>query len=247
MLRRALLISLAGCGRVGFDGESRVEDAAVPDGPAARIVHFPMDDDPTLGMLHATPSTFDTPCLPCPAATPGIDGGGYRFDGTLRVPLANLALDLEPFTVALWMEPDATSTQQSAISQPVALDTALNVFKLFVAPNGHILYESGFAALYEQVPDVPTRMVVEGWHHVAATWDGTMRSLFVDGELYAAEVGAFTPSTLPLGIGGDSDFGDDVHFFSGVLDELYVAARVLTAAEIRELATRTSPVSENGR
>jgi hypothetical protein len=76
----------------------------------------------------------------------------------------------------------------------------------------------------------PTRVPLDGqWHHLAATYNGTVLRVFVDGVQRAsfnvtATIGA---STLPLMIGGDAAF------FTGLIDEVRVYNRALTATQIQ--------------
>ena len=75
--------------------------------------------------------------------------------------------------------------------------------------------------------------------HLACTWDGSMLSLYVDGVLRAARVQTITPAsnTAPLYLG---QFGGNSDRLAGVLDEVRVYTRALTAAEIQ--ADMAAPV-----
>jgi hypothetical protein len=70
------------------------------------------------------------------------------------------------------------------------------------------------------------------WTHLAATYDGAMLKLYVDGALVAsqAQTGALTPSTNALSIGGDSLYGQ---YFTGRIDEVRVYNTALTLAQIQ--------------
>ncbi|MBN1673250.1 MAG: hypothetical protein JXR37_19550 [Kiritimatiellae bacterium] len=99
--------------------------------------------------------------------------------------------------------------------------------------NKLVLRSSGDSAYAEQV-DLDT-----GWHHVAGVVDGTTGRLYVDGEEKTTdpEMGALEKSDAPLSIGRLS--GDDA-LFEGVIDEVCVYARALSADEVRHLAARTN-------
>jgi len=95
----------------------------------------------------------------------------------------------------------------------------------------------------------PSRISTTGvdlnrWQHVAATWDGsTLGSnihLYVDGVPAdgAAVNGSGTPiddSGSPLTVGNRA--GDLARGFAGDIDDVQVYDRILTASEIRDLAS----------
>jgi glucose/arabinose dehydrogenase/chitodextrinase len=75
------------------------------------------------------------------------------------------------------------------------------------------------------------------WTHVAATYDGSMLRLYVNGVQVGsqAKTGALTPSTSPLSIGGDSLYGQ---YFTGRIDEVRVYNAALSASQIQtDMAT----------
>jgi hypothetical protein len=69
------------------------------------------------------------------------------------------------------------------------------------------------------------------WSHLAFTYDGTTERLYVNGTQVAsmAVSGAINTSTGALKIGGDAIWGE---WFSGLIDEVRVYNRALSAAEI---------------
>src|SRR5205814_3559395 len=86
-----------------------------------------------------------------------------------------------------------------------------------------------------------TTSIADGkWHHVAATWDGTVAKIYVDGRVDAsaaiARTHPFTSRTF-ITIGGDP-FGT---FLRGALDEVAMYDRALGEAQIAQhYAMRTS-------
>ncbi len=70
------------------------------------------------------------------------------------------------------------------------------------------------------------------WTHLAATYDGTTQRLYVNGTQVStlAVSGAITTSNNPLKIGGNSIWAE---WFSGLIDEVRVYNRALSAAEIQ--------------
>ncbi|MFB0553020.1 MAG: LamG domain-containing protein [Phycisphaerae bacterium] len=74
------------------------------------------------------------------------------------------------------------------------------------------------------------------WHHVAWVYDGTMNYLYVDGEVDATEesTGLINVSTYPLFIGNNSQNTD--REWTGLIDEVSIYNRSLSAGEVRYLA-----------
>jgi dolichyl-diphosphooligosaccharide--protein glycosyltransferase len=136
----------------------------------------------------------------------------------------------EAFSVSLWVNPTSLDT------------TGANDYRQLVRPaigNLLILTENGGVSF--RVPGVETANFVAGsvptgeWTHIVATYDGSTRRIYVDGQLIAKEtVGGGTVAwgeSLRLGRGST-----DAHAFRGGIDEVRVYGRALSPAEVRELA-----------
>jgi large repetitive protein len=83
-------------------------------------------------------------------------------------------------------------------------------------------------------------LAVNVWSHLAATYDGGTLKLYVNGVLASSKAvtGALVSSTGPLRIGGNAIWGE---YFSGLVDDVRIYDRALTAAEIA--ADQSTPVS----
>ena len=71
------------------------------------------------------------------------------------------------------------------------------------------------------------------WTHLAETYDGSSVRLYVNGTPVSttAAAGSMVSSTAPLEIGGNTIWGE---YFSGLIDEVRVYNRALSAAEIQQ-------------
>jgi hypothetical protein len=82
-------------------------------------------------------------------------------------------------------------------------------------------------------------VTTDGWHHVAVTWDGATVRHYLDGaEVFTrALAGSFADRATGLGIGCRSvppdASGPGGSFFAGVIDEVAVYSRGLSAAEVQ--------------
>src|SRR5262245_40245131 len=88
----------------------------------------------------------------------------------------------------------------------------------------------------------PAVLPLGTWSHLASTYDGATLRLYINGAEVASRVqtGSIASSTAPLTIGGDGVFGQ---FWAGLIDEVRVYNRALSAAEIQSDLGRPIPAS----
>ena len=161
--------------------------------------------------------------------TAGRFGNGLRFNGTdswVTVPHSNW-LDLTTgLTLEAWVYPTNGGGWRTVVLKEAA---GGHTFALYsddgVAPGAHL----------QAATDVISRGTVplplETWTHLAATYDGTRLRLYTNGVLTSNLPVAGVPvtSTGVLRIGGNAIWGEH---FAGIIDEVRIYYRALTAAEI---------------
>ena len=104
--------------------------------------------------------------------------------------------------------------------------------------------ESGYpggGGTFSPTPIFGTRaLTANTWSHLALTYDGAMMRLYVNGVQVSsrARTGTIQASANPLQIGGDSIYGQ---YFQGMIDEVRVYNRALTATEIQSDMNRPVP------
>jgi hypothetical protein len=171
-------------------------------------------------------------------STTGKFGSALSFDGIndqVSVPDAN-TLDLtNAMTLEAWVRPSALSAWRTILMKE---QTAGLVYGLYA--NGDTNRPS--AHIYTNVErDVrgTAAVPVNAWTHVAATYDGAVLRFFINGtQVSTANIaGTILTSTGQLRIGGNSIWGE---WFNGLIDEVRVYKRTLTAAEIQ--ADMNAPV-----
>ena len=76
------------------------------------------------------------------------------------------------------------------------------------------------------------QLLLGAWTHLAVTYDGASLKLYVNGSQVGskAQSGPIPTSTGPLRIGGNTIWGE---YFAGLIDEVRVYNRALSAAEIQ--------------
>jgi hypothetical protein len=162
----------------------------------------------------------------------GRFGRALSFNGTsswVTVADAN-SLDLTTaMTIEAWVNPAVNTDWRTVLLKENASGLSYS------------LYGSGSPAVpstwmrvgsAEREVNGTAALAVNTWTHLAATYDGATMRLFVNGVQVGtrALAGSLGTSTAPLRIGGNAIWGE---YFSGLIDEVRVYNRVLTAAEIQ--------------
>ena len=172
----------------------------------------------------------------------GKSGGALRFDGVndwVTVPDTTAStLDLTTgMTIEAWVNPAALSGWETVVLKERG--AGLLSYGLYA-------HDGGIEAGGEEVPagyvragaaDRAVRGTValpqDTWTHLAVTYDGDTQRIYVNGVEAGsrAQTGPIAVGNGALRIGGNNAFTNE--FFSGVIDEVRIYNRALTAAEIR--------------
>ncbi|HEX5076793.1 MAG TPA: LamG-like jellyroll fold domain-containing protein, partial [Gemmatimonadaceae bacterium] len=154
-------------------------------------------------------------------------------------------------TMAAWINPAAAATQ-NLIKKAVTAGATVNGYELSLAsptsPAGQRVFvrlnqaTSGDMFRINSTSTYPTNGT---WMHVAATYDGTTTKLYVNGVLENSAAGpaAIATNNLALALGAQSDAASK---YTGLLDDVRLYSRALSAAEITALANaNAAPVAVN--
>jgi hypothetical protein len=169
--------------------------------------------------------------------TTGRFGNGLAFNGVNSSvvvphnPWLNLTTGM---TLEAWVYPTDGGGWRTVMLKETADG---HTFALYsdgnATPGAHL--QAAADVIAEGTVPVP----LQTWTHLASTYDGASLHLYVNGVLTSttAVTGVPITSTLPLRIGGNTIWGE---YFAGVIDEVRIYYRALTAAEIA--ADMTKPV-----
>ncbi len=247
-MRLALVLFLASC-RFGFADHTAVDasvasadvaafapDVTPPDPVADAQVeptpyaYFSMDGDPSQGLFSTNPAFAGT-CTSCPTVTTGHLGNGIAFDSTNSVTMS-FQVGTQPYTIATWF---STGGQGTLLAQPLDDVSVDNVVNIAVNSNNDLVFETfdGSQPAYLESAGVT---IIGGWHHVAITWDGTTKALYIDGALANSASAVLVDANRALVLGTDIDVGVPAVPYTGALDELRFYAVALDAAHIAALA-----------
>ncbi|MCI0395709.1 MAG: FG-GAP-like repeat-containing protein, partial [Chloroflexi bacterium] len=181
-------------------------------------------------------ATSDTPTINLAINTPiayqnAFSGTALSFDGVddyVAVPDSN-SLDLAPqLTLEAWVRVEAFDKPWQAIVTKGDMAYRLHrfgnsntvAFGTNIGPSAHDL--------------LATSNVADGqWHHLAATYDGAWKRIFVDGveENAAPMFGPVNVTTAPLAIG--ENLQAPGRFFNGVIDDVRLWNIARTPAQIQ--------------
>ncbi len=168
----------------------------------------------------------------------GRYGAALSFNGTnawVTVADAN-SLDLtNGLTIEAWVNPTIGSGWRSVVMKETSggLAYALYSANSSSRPEGYVHTSSDMGVAGTSAVALNT------WTHLALTYDGTTLRIYANGVLVksTAVAGVAATSASPLRIGGDSVWGE---YFKGLIDEVRVYNRPLSAAEIQ--LDMTTPV-----
>ena len=167
----------------------------------------------------------------------GEVGQGFLLDSASSLAVPNLPSVSSGVTVEAWLRPTDTLRAQAVISRWNDVDEHGRSFRLAVLNGGLIEWSTDDTTPRrpETLRSAASTLFDGGLHHVAATWDATTMTLYVDGIAIASKPsqgGVLEPAVASqLRLGTEDGPGDPLHL-SGVLDEPSVWSRALTAAEV---------------
>lgn len=176
----------------------------------------------------------------------GKVGNAFKFDGNGYINMenpANLNFGTGPFSLETWFNWDGGGSSKGNIirksNYPVSGNGA--GYWLVVGKDNRILeFFTGETVgnAGQQRGSISTPISSGGWHHAAATRDGSgTMNLYLDGQLKgtAEAPGAETTSSAPFTLGAWDDRFGVKEFYSGLLDEVTVYNKALSASEVQAI------------
>lgn len=185
---------------------------------------------------------------------PGKVGQGFALDGvddTIRIEHNPTLKPKNQVTLDAWIKPNVVDGLHEIFRKEDANDRILLSFQPdSICFWGWDYFEGGTltppclafgistGGVYREFEvggPVVANLIDGRFHHVAATYDGAARKIYIDGTLVGSgpDSGKIGSSgTEPAYIGSSSGAGE---FFSGVIDEVEIYDRALSAEEIRAI------------
>lgn len=168
--------------------------------------------------------------------------GKLSFDGIndyVEVPHSP-SLDVSnQITLSAWILLNARAIEwPKIVIKPHVQDQTVDPWELYCLDLGEtgefarFSISSGVAGSWAGVQD-DSVLSLATWYHIVGTYDGSLMSLYVDGQLAATQPASIQigQNNMPLSIGGRLG----INSFNGVIDEVRVYNRALTETEIQNL------------
>jgi hypothetical protein len=146
----------------------------------------------------------------------------------------------DPFTVVAWFNTSADSPEEQVIVSSHNAGCCDGYHVCIDAFNESRL-RCFFNIYGEDIPVYSTGAVNDGqWHNVVCMWSDNLIRLYIDGELHDSTeaVGSVEYSSeVPFKIGHSAiaEFEDDYYHFNGVLDDVRLYTRSLSATQIENI------------
>ena len=143
-------------------------------------------------------------------------------------------------TLEAWVNPAAVPSNWRSI---VAKERTTNsmTYQLAANSNTNVPATRGYISNGVRTLEGGTQLTAGSWVRLAATYDGAMQRLYVNGVQVSsrAQTGTITVTTNALRIGGSTTMSQ---YFNGTIDEVRVYNRALAVAEIQtDMVTPVSP------
>lgn len=166
----------------------------------------------------------------------GKVGSAFAFDGTIYVQVPD-APGLRPaeMTAEAWVFPTVVSSiHQTVISRGSSTndDDAwwMGVF------NGNARFWSNHTGQGMAMLQSPAVIPLNQWTHLAISFDGNTKVLYVNGTQVASQSGLgpliYDPAAIPVTIASDWTANASSQHFTGLIDEVSLYNRALTPAEV---------------
>ncbi|MDP3941794.1 MAG: LamG-like jellyroll fold domain-containing protein [bacterium] len=159
-------------------------------------------------------------------------GGCLTFDGTDdRVGIPTSSLSLPRITISAWIKTTSSTEQYIA-------ERSNSSFYFSTGSAG----ASGKVCFYLAVASAnwlcsSNRVDNGSWHHVAGTYDGTNKIIYIDGTNAASIAGSGDINPAPssvINIGVRNNAGVYIYYFTGQIDEVSIFNQALSQAAIQQ-------------
>jgi glucose/arabinose dehydrogenase len=211
--------------------------------PTGLVGAWGFDEASGTAVTDASPAGNDGTLSGAARAAIGRHGRALSFDGVndwVTVPDAG-SLDLTTaMTASAWVNPAALGSSWRTVLMKEAVGTGS--YSLYA--NTNTPQAGGYVSTpFESGTKSPGALAIGVWTHLATTYDGATLRMFVNGVEVSSRalLGSILVGTGPLRIGGNSLWSE---WFSGLIDEVRLYNRPLSAAEVQ--ADMISPVTCSG-
>ncbi|WP_319502690.1 LamG-like jellyroll fold domain-containing protein [uncultured Draconibacterium sp.] len=169
----------------------------------------------------------------------GVKGNGLQFTGAGYINLGQCFGEnvTDGVTMSAWIKPTSTTGDYQGIIMHGGPD--YDSFALYIHPDNQRLYfKTSGTSTERAVIDNVSKLWDGDWHHVAATYNGSEKVIYLDGqEIYSVlENGTIVSGVgYNLLIGAGRDYTSPTLKYTGYIDEVRVYNYGLTSSEVDDL------------
>jgi arabinan endo-1,5-alpha-L-arabinosidase len=239
----AALLCLAGCGSTSVAGEGGKFAITENSGVVGYYTFSePIDDSLEVADHSGSGISVFTAALDGSELDDGHDGQGLYFNGSDEyITLDPSVLDGEGFTFCAWLNPESWKAWARVLDIGnqkedlwIGMDWGTKLLRM------DVIGAKGSVSVLSPLP------VVGEWTHLAATIDGSVAKLYINGKLAQRIPCRVTPADIGANVQGiyvgASNWPDPL--FNGVMDDILVANRALSAGEISAIYNGVTPADE---
>lgn len=193
-----------------------------------------------------------------PATVDGMVGTALDFNGDdgVEIPDSPILRLPDAFTLACWIYPrgtrDAGGTDHAGVvwkGSMIGWGSDVYNYRIATADDAGITFGACGDGVESHFRDSNILVEFETWYHLAYTADGSIGIGYVNGETNAdlSRADEITYDVLagePIRIGWSQGQGgniDTLVYFDGIIDDVVLYDRALSAAEVSELMTESVP------
>ena len=226
---------------VGSSNWSTIWSFTTAAAPAGQLIaNLKMDEGSGTTLTDSSSFANNATTTGNPTWVTGVNGQALKLNGTSQYATVpdNVSLDITAaITLAAWIKPEKLATQYIIKK---AISGSTNGYELSLSSGGQVFFrfnQASSADTYKlsSVASYPRNGTT--WMHVAATYDGSVIKLYINGIENTSKTLTSGPpisaNALVLSIGAQSD---GTSKFQGAVDNVQIYSKALSASEISALA-----------
>jgi len=238
-----LTLPLMGNGNVVVSGGTLKLPSSMPSGTVA---FYKFNNPGALGADSSTNANTLVAASGLPVYTnSGKYGGALYLDGASTMNKggvfpAGIPTGASPYTIALWEKDNGSGANGGFVGWGNNVYYQCNSFR-FNGNNGLLNYWYGDSWA---VTGLTTNPKDGSWHHLAVTWNGTSRTMYVDGKPVSTLTSSGPNVQAANFTVGRTTYPADPNF-KGWIDDLLIANRALSSNEVVNLMGYSAAIVQN--
>ncbi|MHB1484855.1 MAG: LamG domain-containing protein [Saccharofermentanales bacterium] len=165
----------------------------------------------------------------------------FGINGVVNIADSTTLDNMSEMTISTWVKVSALPTSGKLYTIIGKEDVNSGAYRIMVSPDGtgHVAIATANNGWYTTgtTASWTTRMQINTWYHIVATYDGTRVRIYINGDLEGTGVQAISGNIVryaqPLRIGYPTY--SNVDYFNGIVDEVRIYSKALDSTEVDTL------------